>query len=93
MAVAPALSVGELYSLLLDFEGDLAAARQQAIRASQAPSSTHIKQETSAAANSLQQAPRLADDMGDDDEIMIKIDPNDPFLEWVGISKVSERLC
>jgi hypothetical protein len=88
MAVAPASSVGELYSLLLDSEGDLAAARQQAIRASQAPSSTHIKQETSTAANSLQQAPRLICDMDDEDEIMIKIDPNDDFLEWVSISKV-----
>jgi hypothetical protein len=88
MAVAPASSVGELYSLLLDFEGDLAAARQQAIRASQAPSSTHIKQETSAAANLLQQAPKLVYDTDDDDEIMIKIDPNDDFLEWVSISKV-----
>jgi hypothetical protein len=83
MAIAPALPVRGLHRLLVDLEGDLPAARKQAIRASRAPSMhPSIKSETPSAAGSPQTFTRLSYD-ADGDEILVKIDPNDGFLEWV----------
>jgi hypothetical protein len=83
MAVAPALPISDLYRLLVDLEGDLPAARKQAIRASRAPSMhPSIKSDAPSTVGLPKTFSRPTYDT-DGDEIMVKIDPNDAFLEWV----------
>lgn len=83
MAVAPVLPVRDLHNFLNEVDGDLEAARQHAISASRAPSVHHaIKREWTPWVPPTDETFWLqAGD--DDDEVMIKIDPNEPFLEWV----------
>jgi hypothetical protein len=90
MAVAPALPVRDLYQLLVDLEGDLPAARKQVIRASRAPS-VHppIKPEDQSTAGPSLPFSRLSHH-ADGDEVMVKIDPNDTFLEWVSTKQLPE---
>jgi hypothetical protein len=82
MAVAPGLAVRDLYHLLIDMKGDMPAAREQAtIRASCAPPSRpFVKREQTPAVPAPQNVVDLAD--SDSDDVMIKIDPNAPFLEY-----------
>jgi hypothetical protein len=90
MAVAPALPVRGLHRLLVDLEGDLPAARKETIRASRAPSiNPSIKPETSSVAGDSESFSKLAYDV-DGDELMVKIDPNDGFLEWVSVHRLPE---
>jgi outer membrane biosynthesis protein TonB len=70
MAVAPAIPVRELYHLIIDSKGHLPTARKQAIRMSEAPIAHR------------QSAKPPLERGEDDDEIMVKIDPNDPAFEW-----------
>jgi len=82
MAVAPGLPVRDLYYLLLDLKGDLPAARKQAIRLSRAPSlCAPVKSERTPAAVRPRNVVNISEDT-DDDEIMVKIDPNASFLEY-----------
>ncbi|KAF1912840.1 hypothetical protein BDU57DRAFT_541555 [Ampelomyces quisqualis] len=82
MAVAPALPVRDLYNLLHDVNGHLIAARRRVIRASRAPSVRPIvKREGCAVIAAPCEAIQLRGEK-DDNEVMVKIDPNDPFLEW-----------
>jgi hypothetical protein len=84
MAVAPALPVRDLYNLLVDLRGDLATARTQALRASEIPSNrVSIKAEDPLGLAPVQQnytSARMS--VADDDELMVKVDPNESFLEW-----------
>ncbi|CBX99190.1 predicted protein [Plenodomus lingam JN3] len=66
MAVAPAFSVQELYDLLKDCKGRYTHAKARALRPSDARSP--------ALPRSISEA--------DGDELKVKIDPNDSFLEW-----------
>ncbi|KAF2848715.1 hypothetical protein T440DRAFT_152220 [Plenodomus tracheiphilus IPT5] len=66
MAVAPAFSVRELYDLLKDCKGRFVPAKARVLRASVSRHSV---------------APQPSQD-ADADDIMVKIDPNDSFLEW-----------
>lgn len=82
MAVAPGLPIQYLHDMLLELGGDFTAAKRQAIRRSRAPSvRPPIKKEP----QSVQAPPQhvLRPENDDDDEVMIKIDPNLDFLEWV----------
>jgi hypothetical protein len=84
MAVAPGLEIPDLYhNLLTDMKGDFAAARKQVIRASRAPSIyPSIKPEPDPLRPQPKRDRRMArEDYGD--EVMVKIDPNEDFLEWV----------
>lgn len=83
MAVAPGLAIRDLYDLLTDMKGNLTAARKHAIRASRAPSARpSIKPEPLLSRVQLQHDQRSAHgEYGD--EVMVKIDPNEDFLEWV----------
>jgi hypothetical protein len=81
MAVAPGLAVKDLYRLLVDFKGKLPAARRQAIRKSQVPLPRTIKPERVQSPTLSRNIINLAED-SDDDEVMVKIDPNAPFLEY-----------
>jgi hypothetical protein len=76
MAVAPALPVGDLYHLVIDSKSHLPTARKQAIRMSEAPI---VHRQT--VRPPLQTPPPFGRDE-EDDEIMVKIDPNDPAFEW-----------
>jgi hypothetical protein len=92
MAVAPALPVRDLYRLLVDFEGDLSAARKEAMRASCAPSiHLSIKQEIPSAVGDAESFSKLAY-VVNDDKLMVKIDPNDGFLEWVSTQQISSHV-
>lgn len=83
MAVALGLPTRDLCGLLIDYEGDLEPAKRQAIRASQAPQAeASVKTEHSRRAAQQAEAVHLFQD-SDDDEIIVKIDPNESFLEWV----------
>jgi hypothetical protein len=76
MEVATALSVRDLYHLVNDCKGQLPEARKEAIRMSEAPGIHRLSRKLS--------APKplgLAQDE-DDDEILVKIDTNDPAFEW-----------
>ena len=91
MAIAPALPVQDLYNLLIELKGNLPAARQQAIRASQKPSPyLSIKPERPAVTVPSHNTALSAHDL-DGDEVMIKIDPNETFLEYVSLSTNSAR--
>lgn len=87
MAVAPALPVRDLFNFLCDVGGDLEAARRQAIRASRAPS-VHpaIKRKWTPWVAPTDEAFQLQPGEADD-EVMIKIDPNEAFLEWVSVKR------
>jgi hypothetical protein len=90
MAVAPALPVRGLYRLLVHLEGDLSAARKEAMRASRAPSiHPSIKPETPSEVGYAGSFSKLAH-VVDDDELMVKIDPNDSFLEWESTQQIPE---
>jgi hypothetical protein len=90
MVVAPALPVRGLYRLLMDLEGDLSAARKEAMRASCAPSiQPSTTPETPSAVGDAGSFSKLAY-VANDDELMVKIDPNDGFLEWVSTQQISE---
>jgi hypothetical protein len=83
MRVAPALPVQDLLDLLVEAEGELPVARRQAVRASQPPPAVlgiKLKRERTA---DLSSNVRLAGYDYDGDEVMIKIDPNADFLEYV----------
>ncbi|KAH7072150.1 hypothetical protein BKA63DRAFT_63624 [Paraphoma chrysanthemicola] len=84
MAVAPALPVQDLYDLLMDMEGDIVAARRHAWRASEAPQGRGwIKAEVESVSAPAQREDASSSlSVADDDELMIKIDPNEAFLEW-----------
>ncbi|KAH7084438.1 hypothetical protein FB567DRAFT_82510 [Paraphoma chrysanthemicola] len=84
MAVAPALPVQDLYDLLMDMEGDIVSARRHARRASEAPRGRGlIKAEVESVSAPVQRDCASAClSVADDDELMIKIDPNEAFLEW-----------
>lgn len=84
MAVAPSLPVRDLLDLLVEAEGNLPLARRQAVRASQPPPPTvpGIKSEQGVTAGTSGNA-RLAGYDYDGDEVMVKIDPNETFLEYV----------
>jgi hypothetical protein len=81
-AVTPEPPICDFYGLLVDHKGRLEPVREHAIRPSQAPQNRIlVKNEHSLRAarpckviNSIQGS--------DDDEIMVKIDPNESFLEW-----------
>jgi hypothetical protein len=76
MTVAPALPVGDLYHLVIDSKGHLPTARRYAIRMSEAPI---------ACRQSVRSPLHISSPLErneDDDEIMVKIDPNDPAFEW-----------
>jgi hypothetical protein len=82
-AIAPALPIKDIYSTLIDLTGDVATARKQAMRGRQALSARPlIKSELPLAAGLPPNFVTLTDDL-DDDEVMVKLDPNDAFLEWV----------
>jgi hypothetical protein len=70
MTVAPALPVRGLYRLLVDLDGDLSAARREAMSASRARS--------------------IHPSIKNDDELMVKIDSNDSFLEWESTQQIPE---
>ncbi|KAF2024226.1 hypothetical protein EK21DRAFT_79138 [Setomelanomma holmii] len=83
MAVAPALPVQDLYNLLNDMGGDLAIARLQAAHVSSNQSNApNIKAEATSTAQTPQVDFRAAYELHDDDELMVKIDTYDAFLEW-----------
>jgi hypothetical protein len=82
MAVSPAISVKDLHGLLLDLDGDLNAARKQTIRASRAPSARPLVMRELLSAE-LPQYAGNPDHFLYDDEVMVKIDPTGPSLEWV----------
>lgn len=83
MAVAPALPVEDLHDLLIEFEHDVPAARSRAMRASRGPSAKPaIKSEWEESHEPSRNA-RLMGYGYDGDEVMIKIDPNESFLEYV----------
>ncbi|CAO2653440.1 Nn.00g028510.m01.CDS01 [Neocucurbitaria sp. VM-36] len=71
MAVAPAVPVRDLYHLLIDSKGLFPFAKGRAIRAIKPAASTSP-------------TPAVTSPMRDMDteEIMVKIDPNDPAFEW-----------
>ncbi|KAI2481628.1 hypothetical protein Ptr902_07423 [Pyrenophora tritici-repentis] len=74
MAVAPAISVGDLYHLIVDSKGHMSEAKQRAIRMSEA-SNIHCQTKRS---SRPQQA--LESDSGD--EILVEVDLNDPAFQW-----------
>jgi hypothetical protein len=84
MAVAPALPVRDLYNPLVDLHGDLATARTQALRASEIPRNRQsVKAEDPLGTTAIRHnytSARMS--VADDDELMVKIDPKESFLEW-----------
>jgi hypothetical protein len=83
MAVSPATTVQDLYRLLLDLDGDLDSAREQTIAASRAPSTRPLVKRESPSTEELPQYAGNPDHLLYADEVMVKIDPSDPSLEWV----------
>ncbi|KAF1850582.1 uncharacterized protein K460DRAFT_412269 [Cucurbitaria berberidis CBS 394.84] len=85
MAVAPTIPVRDLHYLLIDSEGQFLVARKRAIWESEVPSA-HQSVRPSVSPSSAPTMPIVAsptqDDDEDGDEIMVKIDPNDPAFEW-----------
>jgi hypothetical protein len=75
MAVAPALPVRDLYHLIIDSKGHLSSAKKQAIRMSEAPLARHHSVRPSSSRPAAQQDE-------DGDEIMVKINLNDPAFEF-----------
>ena len=81
MAVAPAIPVRDLYYLLMDSEGQFPIAKERAVRASEAPRQSKKPLTSPSSARRMPILARPTQD-SDDDEIMVKIDPNDPAFEW-----------
>jgi hypothetical protein len=83
MAIAPGLPIRDLYGLLLNCKGQLEPATRQAVRASQAPAFRDERQPSRPIhAPAAPKTVNLLQD-SDSDEVMIKIDLNEGFLEWV----------
>jgi hypothetical protein len=93
MAVAPGLEIRDLYDLLANMNGDFNAARKQAIRASRAPSLTPSVTATQPSTR-LPPPQKLGLALEDhSDEVMVKIDPNSSFLEWVRTPSLNMHIC
>lgn len=75
MAVAPAIPIRDLYNLVIDSKGHFSKARERAIRMSEAPSKDLQNMRPL-------QTPQMLENDPDDDEILIKIDCNDPAFQW-----------
>lgn len=78
MAVAPGLPVSDLYHILVEKKGHFEVAKQDLIRASQAPCAQYLR----AKLNVSSQAAPIEDDYVDKEEDMIKIDLDDPVFMW-----------
>jgi hypothetical protein len=76
MAVAPALPIRDLYHLIIDSEGRLSKAKKRAIRMSEAPDTRRMPKQLLTL-----QSQTLIINPGTED-IMVKIDPNDPTFKW-----------
>ncbi|RAR02376.1 hypothetical protein DDE83_008598 [Stemphylium lycopersici] len=75
MAVAPDLPIRDLYHLIIGSEGQFSKAKKHAIRLSKVPERHHP------AAPPLPPSQQHAFN-SHVDELMVKIDPNDPAFEW-----------
>jgi hypothetical protein len=76
MAIAPTLPIKDLFHLLLDTKGDFRLAHERTIRANQTPQRhRHVTGQMKQRSLASSQDPY-------GDEIMVKIDPNDPAYEW-----------
>lgn len=82
MRVAPALPIQDLLDLLVEAGGALPVARQRAVLASQPPALPCVKSELGETADPSRKTRLIGYDY-DVDEVMIKIDPNADFLEYV----------
>jgi hypothetical protein len=82
ITVSPELPIHDIYGLLVDHENHPELARKYAIRASQAPQArTFVKNEQSLRGARPCKVINFSQN-SDDNEIMVKIDPNESFLEW-----------
>ncbi|KAH8725660.1 hypothetical protein GQ44DRAFT_212833 [Phaeosphaeriaceae sp. PMI808] len=81
MAIAPGLPIWSLHNLLLDVEGDLAIARGEAIKASQATPHPSVKHDLTTFVSRLDNATHPNQD-SDSSDVMVKLDPNEAYLEW-----------
>ena len=75
MAVAPALPIRDLYHLIIDSKGQFSKAKKRAIRMIEAPERHHPLWPPHP--NSRQHT-----FSSNTDDLMVKIDPNDPAFEW-----------